>query len=101
MMTLMGVPVRAEVQAVLSLKQSDSASHRIETLRIYLENRLGLEPFLASYRYLKRMGGADSSQADDAAATTELEQLLGGAHQLTHLPVLLQLLAVEERFEEM
>ena len=34
---------------------------------------------------------------DDAAATDELERLIGGTEQLLHLPVLLQLISVEEK----
>ncbi|KAG5187282.1 hypothetical protein JKP88DRAFT_218539 [Tribonema minus] len=98
-MTIMGVRLGRDLQTELSVNRGDSAAHRIEALRVYLEDRLGLSPFLGAYRYLKRIGegpGADT----DAAVTAQLEMLMGGAEQLTHLPALLQLIAVEERFDE-
>ena len=68
---------------------------------IYMLYRLGLGPFLAAYRYLKKIGNHTAATFnDDAAATDELEMLMGGTDQLAHLPVLLQLIAVEERFDE-
>jgi hypothetical protein len=77
----------------------------IHTCYIY---RLGLGPFIAAYRYLKKVGyshefgtNTGTNFNDDAAATDELEMLMGGTDQLAHLPVLLQLIAVEERFDEM
>ena len=55
----------------------------------------GWTKFMASYRYLKRMRFQRDTPDDDAAATDELQRLIGGTEQLLHLPVLLQLISVE------
>jgi hypothetical protein len=80
----------------------------ISDLYKHVTYRLGLGPFIAAYRYLKKVGNSHevgnnttTNFNDDAAATDELEMLMGGTDQLAHLPVLLQLIAVEERFDEM
>jgi len=71
--------------------EEDEASthHRIEELRLHLETELGMDRFLAAYRYLKDDEGDDNF--------TENISALLGTDQVAMFGVICQLLACEEK----
>jgi NIMA (never in mitosis gene a)-related kinase len=68
----------------------DSIFYRIEALRSYIEQKLGLEPMMRAYQYL-----LDPPADDDSNA--ELSSIVG-PKQLVYVPLIYQLIVCEDEY---
>ena len=97
-MTVYGVPfplgrtIRKE--SGIDFSEDDSPALKMEALREYLEDSLGLERFIKAYRLLKAIGPRD----DDDSLLTKMEHIVG-VEGLQYMDTFIQLISIEERFE--
>lgn len=68
------VLLRAGMFEELGISESTSTASKIEAIRFYLEGKLGLEPFLNSYRYMRSVhcqgrGGLSEGQLSEVIRT--------------------------------
>lgn len=98
-MTVYGVPFpintdQREIEG-LSLHDEDSAACRMEYIREFLEVALGEDKFVQAYRLLKSIDIVDEDSL--------LEQMEGivGTEGLKHMEVFIQLITIEEKFENL
>mmetsp|Transcript_16460 Transcript_16460/g.57581 ORF Transcript_16460/g.57581 Transcript_16460/m.57581 type:complete len:174 (+) Transcript_16460:1010-1531(+) len=67
--------LEADMQREVGVSESDTAFHRAEALRVYLERRLGLENFLRAYKLLEdrlepAAGGSGAAGDEGAVGVT-------------------------------
>jgi hypothetical protein len=75
-----------------SVADGDSMAYRIEALRKYIEDGLGLDLFVEAYQFSN--GGSDHLTA--AETDVELRKLLSTPQQLAFYPLIEQLIVCEE-----
>lgn len=97
--TIYGVPFplgqTARHDVGISFGEEDSPALKMEALREYLEDSLGLDKFIKAYRLLKSIGPSDE---DDDSLLSNMEQIVG-VEGLQYMDTFIQLITIEERFE--
>jgi len=98
-MTVYGVPfpIATEQRELegLSLHDEDSAACRMEYIREFLEGALGEEQFIQAYRLLKSI-----DIVDEDLLLEQMERIVG-TDGLKHMDVFIQLITIEEKFENL
>lgn len=98
MMTIYGVPFplgqTARHEVGMQVEDEDSAAVKMEALREYLEDSLGLDRFTKAYRLLKSIGPRD----DDDSLLNNMEEIVG-VEGLEYMDAFIQLITIEDRFE--
>lgn len=108
-MTVFGVPfpINADDRMNLGLhiNESDTPATKIEVLREYLENCLGIEKFIKTYRLLRSFGTNENTvisnedEDDDDRLLAEVENIIG-SDGLQYMDVFMHLISMEENFEK-
>eukprot|EP00743_Colponemidia_sp_Colp-15_P002605 GILK01002822.1.p1 GENE.GILK01002822.1~~GILK01002822.1.p1 ORF type:complete len:897 (-),score=171.16 GILK01002822.1:188-2878(-) len=75
-----------------NVSAKDSVGYRIENLRVYLEDQMGMDPFIGAYRYLQDTVNEDGEDIDEA-----LERILGSTN-MKFLPLIHQLIYCEDQY---
>jgi NIMA (never in mitosis gene a)-related kinase 1/4/5 len=78
------------VQVPLIADERDSLAAKVEALRVYLEQQMGLEPFLSLYRYMESF----TIDEDPHIAADTIMQMVG--ENVRFIPMVHQLIASEE-----
>ena len=95
--TVYGVPfpIATELRQEdgMNLSEEVSAASKMEYIREFLEGALGEEKFVQAYRLLK-----DVDIVDEDALLERMENIVG-TDGLKHMGVFIQLIAIEEKFE--
>jgi hypothetical protein len=101
-MTVFGVPFPAnskQREAMgIHIDSSDTPASRIEALREFLENRIGEEKFIRTYRLLRSSTAGDGDESDDDKLLLEVESIVG-ADGLEYIEMFYQLITMEESFD--
>jgi len=79
----------------LPVSSQDSLSYRIEALRVFLEQEIGLEAFLCLHRYLNDRAADPASVVSAAPSDHQLESLVP-AKAIEYLPLVTQLIVCED-----
>lgn len=79
-------------RAVGVLPSAASAHHKVEALRMHLEQQLGLRTLVAAHKAIQR---SESGLASEAEVDEELLSIVG-YHNLSAIPALRQLVGAEE-----
>lgn len=75
----------------LAVSEADSLAAKVETLRVFLEQELGLEQFMGLYHHLESL----SPKCDRDAAAARVCELVG-EERVHFVPLVHQLIAAEE-----
>ncbi|KAL0236951.1 hypothetical protein PCE1_000348 [Barthelona sp. PCE] len=78
-------------------KEHDSLCSRVETLRVFIENSIGLDPMLSSYCLVHDLTDTDSPETEDEVMG-QILQALGDKHQFLNL--ICQLIYCEDRINQ-
>jgi len=82
-------------EVVLPVGERDSLSYRIEALRVYLEQELGLDDFLYMYRYLNESARPDETTLGGERGGQPLESRVA-RKAISFLPLVHQLIVCED-----
>lgn len=74
------------------VQASDSMGYRIEALRVYLEQQLGDQPFIAAYQHLTNL-----NDDDDQEANQYIEGLIGNK-RMKFIPLIHHLIVCEDSY---
>ena len=77
---------------VPGVSATDSMAYRIEALKVYLENILGDEPFLAAYRHLTSL---EDDEDDDS---NKIIDSILGPKKLKYVTLIHQLIVCEDQY---
>jgi len=92
--TLFGITLPGKVLSKMNVSPTeDTPANLIEAMRVYLEENIGLDKFLAAYHFLKL--ASKSQDYDEERFTSEVEKILAEP-EMEYLQVLSQLIAAEE-----
>lgn len=78
----------------IEIDEDHSPASRMEALREYLEDALGVDKFIKAYRLLKAVDPKD----DDDALLASMEAIVG-VDGLHYMDAFIQLITIEDRFE--
>lgn len=92
-LTVYGIPM--VLSDTIAIDEDDSPATKIEVIREYLEEKLGLGPFVKAYRFLKSI---HEMHEDDEMLLAEMEDIVG-ADGLQYIDIFFQLLTIEDKFE--
>jgi hypothetical protein len=74
------------------VSDADSKSYRIEALRQFIEEGLGIDRFINVYQFIR----VDSDQLSPVEMDVHLRKMLSTPKQLTYYPLIEQLIVCEE-----
>eukprot|EP01041_Mallomonas_annulata_P007440 gene7440-15218_t len=94
-MTVCGLPMPLS-RVESNVDRDDTYAARIEAIRVFLEEKLGVKRFVKAYRLLKSI--QDQEEADDEDALLSKMEAILGTEGLQHLDVMFQLITIEEKF---
>ncbi|CEM18804.1 unnamed protein product [Vitrella brassicaformis CCMP3155] len=77
----------------VAASEQDTMGVRIESLKMYLEQEVGLDAFLAAYRYLQQAGDAAAGADDQAEGGEAFPPSVG-----PYLPLIHQLIVCEDHY---
>jgi hypothetical protein len=80
-----------------SVTDRDSMNYRIEALRKFIEDGIGVERFVRAYRFL----GGGSDGLSEQAVDIEVRQIFCGEKQLAYYPLVHQLVVCEESLADL
>jgi anti-sigma28 factor (negative regulator of flagellin synthesis) len=76
-----------------SVTDEDSLGYRIEALRQFIENGIGLDKFVEAYQFVREA-------ADEPDGNAKLKQILATQEQLAYYPLIQRLVVCEESMED-
>mmetsp|Transcript_2626 Transcript_2626/g.2779 ORF Transcript_2626/g.2779 Transcript_2626/m.2779 type:complete len:664 (-) Transcript_2626:241-2232(-) len=99
-MTVCGIPMPLSHsdREELNVGSDDSQAARIESIRVFLEKKLGVRRFVKAYRLLKSIQDQQQDDADEDALLGQMEGILG-PERLQYLDIMFQLITIEEKFQ--
>lgn len=99
-MTVFGLPMPLshEERKEVNVDSEDTYAARVESIRVFLEEKLGVRRFVKAYRLLKSIQEEEQDTEDEDALLSRMEKILG-AEGLQYLDIMFQLITIEEKFQ--